>query len=926
MRAKRWPQPINQELGQPVRQPGWHRAGAFTAVAALGLGLQFVAVSPTFAATDTASEDDSEVSITQTLKADPSQFGCVETDAPGIPAGCRMRGTLEITNLGPHEAKDVVVTDELPKGLLDVTVVTPASQCTIADGMLTCKLGTIPVGGTVSVVFTGKTAPKVDPNGSRVVNVARVDASGYDPDPADNVSLTSRRINSSSDLAVTQDASTQMITPGNEVTLTVTATNYGPSDAENVRILASSPDPLMAMLSDISVVAPDGSKGTCDAMPNDVNAARCDIDVLPVGTTATVKVVGRLRTDIPDAHENVDFDVNVSADTFDANPNNNTARTTVVSGPASADLNIGVDDPEVVAVGQPANWVFTAQNAGPSNSTNASVKLDIPDTLTDVVVTSDHGPCTEDGCDLGLMYASEDPNDPGNTATIEVRGTPTVAGDIAVSATISGDQADPDPENTATSNVIATTDAAAPTDSTAADLVVSDFVITPLDANYTGPGSDRRIQFTVTNNGPDVAETTWFRLTRTVDATAHLSGDLADNCMFTARELMCAVRSDSDLQPGESVNIDYPITIASIGRVGNYTDYVHVYSQTPDPDETNNYTQADIVIADSQTSLDVTIEPMYTVPNAGSPGDPASLTQPNGHPSFIAGGDFTYKVSASVPEGAANANNVNVKVQLPKGFVPTSAVSGAGHCTFTAGDDASAECVIPTVNAGTTSDIAISGYLKKQANNLYPNGDTWAEDVAATVSATSDTPTSAGASASATASTNVDIIESADLEILVTPDEHGTHEPGTAGYTISVLNDGPSGVEHAAISAMLPLGATLDERSDCLPVPGADASGNGRIDIVPLAGGFQLGAANAVLCAAAPNTADEATVLNAGQEGNVHLVIKGSPEALAKGFTVTAGSLAFDPDKSNNSATVGEDTLPDTGGIPIAKLSKMAAK
>jgi len=875
------------------------------------------------AAPRVVSDDDAEVAISQTLKADPSQFGCVETDAPGIPAGCRMRATLEITNLGPHEAKDVVVIDKLPAGLLNVSVVTPADKCSIADGVLTCELGSIPVGGSATVVFTGDTSSAE--SSGRLFNVAKVNAAGIDPDPADNVSLTSRSLNSSSDLAVTQDGPIQHGTPGDEVTLNVTVTNYGPSDAQNVRLLASSADPLQAMFSEISVVSPDGSTAVCDDMPDDVNAVRCDIDTLKAGTSMTAKVVGRLRADLPDEGIPVDFNVNVSADTLDVSPDNNSAQTEILSGPPSADLNIGVEDPPEFNVGQPANWVFTVQNAGPSNATNSKVTLDIPDTITDVTVTSDHGPCTPQECDLGLMYASEDPNDPGNVATIEVYGTPTVTGAVSVSATVSGDQADPDPENTAVSNVVAENSLTEPEDTQDADLVVSDFRITPVDSSYTGPGSQRRIQFTVTNDGPDVADTTWFRLTRTTDAVPTLTGDLANNCMSTARELMCAVRSDPDLKPGESVYIDYLITLGSIAREGNYTDYVHVYSQTPDPDETNNYTQVDIVIDQAVSQLDLSIVPMYTVANSGSPGDPASLTDPDGHPSFIAGGDFTYKVSASVPEGLANANDVDVKVALPKGFVPTSAVAGSGHCTFTAGDEPTADCLIPTINAGNTSQIAISGHLTKQANNLYPDGDTWAEGVVASVTATSPTLRRTGAPVSANAETKVDIVESADLQVLVTPDEPGSHEVGVEGYTVSVLNNGPSGVEHAAITATLPLGVTLDDSTSCLPVPGADATGNGRVDIVPVSDGFQAGAKNSVMCAAAPNTKGTATELNAGQQGSVHLVIKGNPDALAKGFEVTAGSLAFDPDLSNNRAVVGgEKDLPLTGGGSRYAMPKFA--
>lgn len=936
MPAKHWPQPINQNLGQTARQAGLFRASALTAVAALALGLQIAPSNPLLgrsaalpltglpvaaqgmskAGANKSSGDDAEVAVSQSLKVDPSQYGCAETDAPGIPAGCGIVGTLEVSNLGPDEARDIVVTDELPSGLLEPRVITPQSKCSVSGGLLICKLDPIEVGGSATIMFTGKTSTTAS---DRLVNVARAEAAGIDPNPADNVGMTSRSLNASSDLAVSQTSTISAVEPGGEVRLQVSVTNYGPSDASNVRLLASSADPLQAMFSEIDVNAPDGSTANCDAMPDDVNAVRCVVDELKVGDTMTATVTGRLRADLPTAGMPVDFDINVAADTFDVNPDNNSDRTTVTSVAPAADLNIGVEDPDPLHLGEQAVWTWTVQNAGPSNATDSKVTVTLPANLANIEVTSDHGNCTLVSqtvaeCDLGMMYASEDPMDPGNTAEVAVRATPTSTDGFTISATVSGDQADPDPDNTAASTMAAEVHTGATEDEPQADVVISNFRITPLDSSYTGPGSQRRIQFTVTNNGPDVAETTWFRLTRTVDATANLTGDLANNCMATSRELMCAVRADSDLQPGESVNIDYTIDLGSIARIGDYTDYVHAYSQTADPDETNNYAQADIEIDDSATELALAMTPIGTVRNEGSPGDPASLTNPDGDPSFVAGGNFTYRVAASVPAGYANASNVAVKINLPTGFVPVSAVSGSGHCTFTAGDQPTADCLLPTVNAGTTTIINVSGNLKKQANDLYPNGDNWAEGVLADVTATSATPDRSGAEASASASTLVDIIESADLSVLVTPDEPGTHESGTAGYTVSVLNQGPSGVEHTAITTMLPMGVVLDESSDCDPVPDLDVTGTGTLDVVPLAPNYLVGAPNAVLCAAAPNTKGTAEELNAGQMGSVHLVVRGTPDALAKGFNVTAGSLAFDPNHENNVATAAsEEVLPDTG-------------
>jgi len=99
---------------------------------------------------------------------------------------------------------------------------------------------------------------------------------------------------------------------------------------------------------------------------------------------------------------------------------------------------------------------------------------------------------------------------------------------------------------------------------------------------------------------------------------------------------------------------------------------------------------------------------------------------------------------------------------------------------------------------------------------MYSNSDSWAEQIPFQVTATTETPDKSGKAIDASDTTHVDIIESADLELYVSPDEAGTADPGTVGYTLTVLNSGPSSVEHAAVTAVIPQGYTfLPDQSNC---------------------------------------------------------------------------------------------------------------
>lgn len=59
--------------------------------------------------------------------------------------------TLTASNLGDAAATGVVIRDELPSG---VTFVSASSPCTIASGVVSCNVGTIPVGGATTVTIT----------------------------------------------------------------------------------------------------------------------------------------------------------------------------------------------------------------------------------------------------------------------------------------------------------------------------------------------------------------------------------------------------------------------------------------------------------------------------------------------------------------------------------------------------------------------------------------------------------------------------------------------------------------------------------------------------------------------------------------------------------------------------------------------------
>lgn len=861
--------------------------------------------------------DTSDLALTIELDSHPDHSMCSDTihNTGRLPAGCPLIAILTVTNNGTSPATHVVLSAPQPIGWVNPIIEQPTSGCSLDENEdLLCDLGTIPVGGTAQVKVAGMTDASED--AYVMASVARVSADGIEQTPEDNIATDILILQPEADLSIVLVPQKGDIVPGAPATWTAVATNNGPSVASGVRILQSVTDAFDANFVDVTVTTSDGSPVTCKDLLQNANTARCRADALAPGATMTMTVVGTLASDLSDTDALIYTTAGVSSHTIDPDSSNNVTKAAVSLAPAQASLLIGIDGPEEVQIGERGAWEFTIENAGPSNANGTRILLDIPEELTDVAVTSNHGPCTQESCDLGTLLSSDDPKMPGNTVTVTVTGYPAfdatyfeLSGHV-VSSTNTGVGV------TEASTTVTVDQYPFVSDEPLADMAVSNFTITPLDPDFTGPGSEHRIRFTVTNNGPDAAKYPAFRLGRSTDAEANLGHKSVEQnpkdtawqnlCQTTSRELMCVLNSDGVLAAGQSVVVDYTITLASSGRAGEFPDYIYAYSTTEDPNQLNDTAQANIVVGEPATELYLTIEPTGTVANYGSPGTPGSMDNPDGHPSFVAGGMFQYDVDIRVPEGRySDAANVMVTLNPPAGFLVNYATSADGQCVIAD----RVTCLLPTVSAGSISTINIGGIVSDQANDLH-HGDSWAEQVPFQVTATTDTPTRGGKAILRSATAYVDIIESADLWAYITPDEAGTTDPGVIGFTVTVLNTGLSGVEHAAVTAVIPDGWQLNAAaSNCVAPPRneIDIVGDGVANLLPLADGFKLDDPKSIACQVGELPGGDRTgIVDAGKSGSIRVILEKTPGATyhSEGeITFVAGSLAFDPDHSNNTVS-----------------------
>jgi uncharacterized repeat protein (TIGR01451 family) len=111
--------------------------------------------------------------------AEQADLEISKDDSPDpVTVGDNLTYTITVTNHGPDPATNVVVTDTLPSGVMFVNA---SPGCVHSAGVVTCNLGNIPAGGSVTItIVVTVTAP------GTISNTATVTSDTLDPNTANN--------------------------------------------------------------------------------------------------------------------------------------------------------------------------------------------------------------------------------------------------------------------------------------------------------------------------------------------------------------------------------------------------------------------------------------------------------------------------------------------------------------------------------------------------------------------------------------------------------------------------------------------------------------------------------------------------------------------------------------------------------------------
>ena len=505
-------------------------------------------------------------SATDTTPIRPSaDLSVVKSASPSpVLAGGLLTYRLLISNAGPSTAEAVTLTDPLPAGLENAQI--------SADGGLSWApfTGSYPVGDLAAeavVELLIRATVSASASGS-LTNTAVVGSPTPDPDPDNNTSTAVTPVTPSADLSIRKTAAPSPVRPGDVLTYTITVTNLGPADAQDVVVLDTVP---------ASLIGPEASvDGGVTFQPW---TGSLSLGTLAAGGVRTVLVRGTVAQQAAGSIVNTAV---VSSPTPDPDPTNN-ADTSVTDVLAAAAADIAVTktaQPATAIPGQLLTYTVTVTNRGPDAAEGVVLYDEVPPELSGAEFSVDGGASWRPWSNpysIGRL-------DAGARVILLLRGTvsPAACGTVANTAVATSATPDPDPEN----NTATVETPAAPQ---GADLSIQKSAF---------PNPVCRCQYvtftlTVSNAGPAAAQQVVIWDTLPVELSKAV---YSVDCGQTWRPWTGCYPLGT-LAAGASASILVAGSVSACAR-GGICNTACVSSPTSDPNPSNNTVSAAVCVAD----------------------------------------------------------------------------------------------------------------------------------------------------------------------------------------------------------------------------------------------------------------------------------------------------------------------------------------
>ena len=202
---------------------------------------------------------------------------------------------IEISNLGPDTAENVIITNNLPIGFVAENVqVTDGAECTLLQSSLQCDIAALAVNQSTEIILEGGFT-----NGfsGSIINTVEVESDAIDNNPSNNNSSVQVMVSDAgsldSDLSLELSTTTQQIQQGDQIEFNLIAKNLGPDRAVSTNITGQ----FNGLIDTVQVLDSGGwvcqafnNNGSLDcSFPGDFNVGQMSNIRLSVQTTQVVQ-------------------------------------------------------------------------------------------------------------------------------------------------------------------------------------------------------------------------------------------------------------------------------------------------------------------------------------------------------------------------------------------------------------------------------------------------------------------------------------------------------------------------------------------------------------------------------------------------------------------------------------------------------------
>ncbi|WP_428229029.1 gliding motility-associated C-terminal domain-containing protein [Flavobacterium sp.] len=728
------------------------------------------------------ADNNSSVTPLPSPVTDLSLAKTVDNLTPAV--GTNVVFTLVATNNGPSTGTGIYVNDILPSGYTYISAV-PAAGTTYIPSTGLWNIGTLSSAANATLTITAK----VNASGN-YDNTASISGNENDPTTANNSSTASTLPIATTDRSVVKTVNKSNPAVGSNVIFTLVATNNGPSNGTAITVT----DLLPAGYIYVSSTEPS-------ATTYDPATGIWDIGTMANGISSTMTITATVNATGP-----YDNTATIAGTENDPTPGNNSSVSTPTPTPTTDLAVLKTVDNSNPAVGSTVVFTVAATNNGPSDATGVIVNDAIPTgyTTTGVTVTAGTVDLNSSIWTIGNLAN-------GSTVYLSITATVLATGNYANTATISGNENDPKPDNDSSS--------ATPIPTPSAHLNTVKTLKDPTQSTFA-PGQAVVYLITVTNDGP--SDATAVTITDNAPAGTTISnwtsvasaGVTYPNASGTGNLNQTLVTLVNGATATYEVTVQTPSDFT-----GALVNSVAATSTTPDPDPTPCTT--------CSTSPS-TSAPMAHLNTVKTLKDPTQST-------FAPGEAVVYLITVT-NDGPSDAAAVNIVDNAPVGTTISNwtSVASAGVTYPNASGTGDLNETLVTLANGATASYEVTVQTPSDFTGTLVNS----------VTATSTTPDpdpQPCTTCSTSPSTSAPLAHLNTVKTLKDPTQ-GTFAPGQdVVYLITVTNDGPSDAAAVNIVDNAPVGTTI---SNWTSVPAAgvtypNASGTGDLNetLVTLANG-----------------------------------------------------------------------------------------